>query len=386
MRHTIPIILFVGLLINTRCNDNSGLNIKSNTPEFDIDLFEERILDALTFEAVGFCYVISKDGTAVHAGAVGQRSDGLDADLASDLNAPMYCASVSKVFTAVAALQLIEEKGLTINTKIVNFLPAVWDPGENISDLSFKDLLQHRSGFRNFDVDYQGLKDLIENGIELSDKVYYYENTNIALFRIMIPIMDGTVDKDLVDESVLDVQTSLAYRDYVRDNVFGSADIAANAVSTVPAVTNPTLYYNYPNYQNTRGWEIGSRTGISGGGGWYVSPANVAKFFAYLRFTNDILSENMRLTMDTNFLGWDQGTSTSSANAHGIYHTKNGALGNSNDESTNQGVRNVAMNFPNGVQAVIMINSRGGDHDSSFGSTNLEALVREAFDDSWVVK
>jgi hypothetical protein len=146
------------------------------------------------------------------------------------------------------------------------------------------------------------------------------------------------------------------------------------------------LYYNYPNYQNTRGWEIGSRTGISGGGGWYVSPANVAKFFAYLRFTNDILSENMRLTMDTNFLGWDQGTSTSSANAHGIYHTKNGALGNSNDESTNQGVRNVAMNFPNGVQAVIMINSRGGDHDSSFGSTNLEALVREAFDDSWVVK
>jgi hypothetical protein len=386
MRHTISIILFVGLLITTRCDDNPGLNIKSNTPEFDIDLFEERILDALTFEAVGYCYVIAKDGTAVHAGSVGQRSDGLDADLASDFNAPMYCASVSKVFTAVAALQLIEEKGLTINTKIVNFLPTVWDPGDNISDLSFKDILQHRSGFRNFDVDYQGLKDLIENGIELSDKVYDYENSNFALFRIMIPIMDGTVDKDLVNETDLDIQTSLAYRDYVRDNVFGAADIAANAVSTVPAVSNPTLYYNFPNYQNTRGWGIGDRTTISGGGGWYVSPANVAKFFAYLRFTNDILSADMRQTMDMNFLGWDQGTSTSSANAHGIYYTKNGALGNSNDESTNQGVRNVAMNFPNGVQAVVMINSRGGDHDSDFGSTNLEALVREAFDDSWVVK
>ncbi len=110
---------------------------------------------------------------------------------------------------------------------------------------------------------------------------------------------------------------------------------------------------------------------------------HVAQFFAFLRFTSDALSPDMRTIMDNNFLGWDQGTSTSSANEYGTYHTKNGALGNSSDESLNQGVRNAMMNFPNGVQAVVMINSRGGDHDSSFGSTNLEALIREAFDDSW---
>ena len=92
----------------------------------------------------------------------------------------------------------------------------------------------------------------------------------------------------------------------------------------------------------------------------------------------------MRQEMDDNFLGWDQGTSTSASNEYGIYYTKNGALGNSDDESVRQGVRNTIMNFPNGVQALVMINSRGGDHDSSFGSANLEALVREAFDDSWV--
>jgi D-alanyl-D-alanine carboxypeptidase len=385
MRWPLSLVLLVGLLTYSHCDD--GPVIQANSPVFDIDLFEEKIVDALTGETLGFCYVISEDGTLVHSGALGNRIGGLDGNVASSLNEPMYCASISKAFTAVAALQIIEEKGLTINTKIANYLPTVWDPGPNIADLSFKDLLQHRSGFRNFNVDYQGLKDLIEAGINLSDKVYDYENTNFALFRIMIPIMNGDVSKNLTDETELDNQTSEAYFNYLRDNLFTPIGIPAGAVSLKPKATNPTLYYNFPNFANTRGWDIGDRTLISGGGGWYIAPIHVAQFFAFLRFSNDVLSANMRTTMDDNFLGWDQGTSTSSANAYGTYHAKNGALSNnSNNESVQQGVRNTFMNFPNGVQALVMINSRGGDHDSSFGSTNLEALVREAFDDSWVVK
>lgn len=385
MRLPISILLLVGLLTYSHCDNELG--VKSNTPVFDIDLFEEKIVDALSGETLGFCYVISLDGTLVHSGALGKRIAGLDGNVASSLNEPIYCASISKAFTAVAALQIIEEKGLTINTKIANYLPTVWDPGPNIADLSFKDLLQHRSGFRNYNFNYQGLKDLIEAGINVSDKVYDYENTNFGLFRIMIPIMNGDVDKNLTDETELDEQTSESYFNYLRDNLFVPIGIPANAVSLKPKATDPTLYYNFPNFANTRGWGIGDRTLLSGGGGWYIAPVHVAQFFAFLRFTNDVLSPDMRQAMDDNFLGWDQGTSTSSANAYGIYHAKNGALSNnSDDESVNQGVRNTFMNFPNGVQALVMINSRGGDHDSEFGSTSLEGLVREAFDDSWVVK
>ncbi len=382
MKSSITTSLLMVFLLFSHCAKETD-NLKTNTPEFDMDLFEENIIDALTFETVGFCYVIAKDGNLARSGEIGLRRAGLDGSKGQDLDQPVYAASISKTITAIAALQLLSENGLSINTKITGFLPPTWDPGANVKTLSFKNLLQHRSGFRGFSHDYTSLKNLVEADINLADTVYDYENTNYALFRIMIPYLNGDIPLALTSDSEIDIMTSEKYRDYVQDNLF--EPIGITNTDTKPIGNEPTLYYNFPNYLNTRGWTIGDRTTISGGGGWYISPFDLSMFFAFLFSTENIIDNDARETMLDNFLGWDQTSSVSNSNDYGIYYAKNGALSNNDNESVSQGVRNLIKVFPNGVHIVVMINSRGGDHDSSFGSTTLNGLVRNAFDDAWVV-
>jgi len=376
-------LLLIGLFfIMSSCKKDNDLPLESNSPVFDIDLFEEKIKDGLTFESVGFCYVITDKGILARSGAIGRRIAGQDGIVGQDLNQPMYCASISKAITAAAALKLLEKMGKDELTKITEFIPSHWNPGTNVKNLTIRNLLQHQSGFRGWGVTYASLKGLVEADIDPDDKVYDYENTNYALFRIMIPYMNGDIDLDLIDDAEIDLQTSQKYKEYIQKNLFEPFGITNTDVKPVGA--QPTLYYNYPNYVNTRGWEIGDRTTISGGGGWYVSPIDLANFFANLEFTEEILSNEFKTLMDDNFLGWDQSSSASGSNNYGVYHAKNGALGNSDIESENQGVKNLVKKFNNDIQVIIMINSRGGDHDSEFGSTSLNSLIRDAFDESWV--
>lgn len=54
--------------------------------------------------------------------------------------------SITKTFTAVMVLQLIEEKKLSFDTKLSQFYPQI----KNAQDISIKDMLTHQSGIFNF--------------------------------------------------------------------------------------------------------------------------------------------------------------------------------------------------------------------------------------------
>ncbi|WP_220235667.1 serine hydrolase domain-containing protein [Hymenobacter ginsengisoli] len=57
--------------------------------------------------------------------------------------------SVSKVFTGVLILQLIEEKKLTLNTRLATFFPQI----PNAAVITIDQLLNHHSGLHNFTAD-----------------------------------------------------------------------------------------------------------------------------------------------------------------------------------------------------------------------------------------
>jgi D-alanyl-D-alanine carboxypeptidase len=65
-------------------------------------------------------------------------------------------ASLTKTFTAVMIFQLIEEKKLTLETKLSNFFPQI----ANADKITIEQMLAHRSGIHNFslDADYQEWK------------------------------------------------------------------------------------------------------------------------------------------------------------------------------------------------------------------------------------
>ena len=69
---------------------------------------------------------------------------------------------------------------------------------------------------------------------------------------------------------------------------------------------------------------------------------------------------------------------------YGTYFTKGGSFCNSiaNGACNGQGVRNIVATFPhNGVEVVILGNSRGGNMDN--GSA-LRTMLRDAYDEAWI--
>lgn len=341
---------------------------------FDIELFRDNVDNTLTGEAVGYCYVISQNGQLKYSAQVGKRISGSDGSVNQSIHEPMYTASVSKAITAIAALKLMKTKNISINDKFWTYLPSHWVVPNSIKQLTFRHLLQHTSGIKGtVGFSYASLKNVIEAGVSAADVGNPdYENANFGLFRILIPYM--LVDLDLTmagEDDLINTTTAASYRSYVIGNLFTPLDI--KKVDVKPIGANPTLYYSFPADAAEQGWGIGDRTLLSGGGGWYISCYDLAKFFAYVRFTEDIISNDLRDLMNDNFLGWDQGLSVSANNDHGIYHAKNGGLTNGG-----RGVSTLIKNFPEGVQIAVMVNSVGGD-------LSLNTDMRDAFDNAWVV-
>lgn len=99
---------------------------------------------------------INRDGKTVYNRALGYSKIS-DAEKVRNSDATTFpIASLTKTFTAVMIFQLIEEKKLTLETKLSNFFPQI----ANADKITIEQMLVHRSGIHNFslDADYQEWK------------------------------------------------------------------------------------------------------------------------------------------------------------------------------------------------------------------------------------
>lgn len=129
---------------------------------------------------------------------------------------PFHVASVSKTFTAMAVLKLLQENKLVLDDELVNYFPQFNYPGVTI-----RTLLNHRSGIPNYPYFMDKLwdktkycsnedvlhilitkKDSIEN-IAIPNTKFSYSNTNYALLALLIEKISG-----------------MKYADYMQQNIF----------------------------------------------------------------------------------------------------------------------------------------------------------------------
>jgi len=159
------------------------------------------------------------------------------------------------------------------------------------------------------------LRTLIAQGINLSDKVYHYQNHNFALFRILIPYLNGFDDSGVTD---IGTATSLHYLEYM-NSVYGSyfkvtCDPNASAGTHI-------LSYPYP-AGSSQGIDWGDWTAICGGGGLQLSVDEMGDFLTQLNRDVFLPAEGLQQMYD-NLLGWDYLFANTK---HGRCLTKNGAL------------------------------------------------------------
>lgn len=138
---------------------------------------------------------------------------------------------------------------------------------------------------------------------------------------------------------------------------------------------NPTLGYTFTS-NGVSGIQPGDWITRCGSGGWYLSSVGLLGVMAFRRFSNLILSPASRQLMDFNHLGWmDPDRYSWSKGVYGNYRNHGGDL----TVSGTLGAR--YMEFFNGVQVVVNINSAGGNYlgDNSYQCSVLKWAFENAF-------
>lgn len=118
-----------------------------------------------------------------------------------DQNTPLHIASISKVFTSMAIMKLIERNKINLDQKVNTILE-----GFPYDDITVRNLLSHRSGLPNYanvlwnnkkvmlngekPISNQGVLDVFREykvkQIRPADKGFYYSNTNFAFLALII--------------------------------------------------------------------------------------------------------------------------------------------------------------------------------------------------------
>lgn len=350
---------------------------------FDLDDFERNLIDELEGNTVGFAYSIASNGVSVATGASGPARTGTDtpAEVALVLHSPfkeMYTMSMSKTITAVALLHALDDAGVSVDAPISPYLPSDWSQGPGVWLLTFRSLLTHTSGLAD-GLTFNQLENVINTGTAgtLAFEDADYTNSNFALMRVLVPQL--TIGEDVIDvfSNVLpeaEVYVGL-YEDYVVANVLAPAGVDASWCGPDEAITVQTLGYRFDNLA-LPSYQAGNLSTWCGPTGWHLSAHELTSFLAHLRYTDDLLEDQMRELMDDGFLGWLNPTTFSDyvVGAWGEYR----GHGGDSHVAADPGMTGCMMNFPNGTQATVLINSRANGYPD-----HICTVLRDAYDDAW---
>lgn len=356
------------LLLISSCEDDKNTTL-CNSTAFNIDLFEENVVDALDGKVMGYSYVIMQDGQVVHANAGGRSRNAADGQANMTINDKIHIASISKFITTVAAMHLLENNpDLNENSLVSEYLPPQWNIGEGFEGVTFLDLLAQRAGLNVFGSQnsqacrFDSLALYVASGAT-QPKDKQYTNSHHGLMRVILPRLwdkyrpnDGIIDDDF---------TANVYSSLVQELLFEPIEITASC--DVP-VSNLALAYVNPT-DTDAGRDAGNLTNRAGGFGWYLSSVEVAKFWAYAWYTDTFINDDSRQIMTDNTAGlWNTTTGDK-----GTYFNKVGGWNFGDGESYNC----IALHYPNNVDLIVLTNSNHTD------GTGMVTLGRETYDNSF---
>jgi len=351
---------------------DDSLGFAADTITFDIELFESNVIAAMSGEAVGWALSITFDGHTYNGGhAEGEARTAAEIGpvVAQSPNKDMHVASVSKTLTTIVTLRVLQDLGLTPDEKVAPYLPSDWVLGDGVDDLTFRDFMTHESGFAQQGVggsSYSGLQTLIAEDVGATN--WDYSNANFGLMRVAVAGLLGIDPVDYPAEEP-DVLTAAAFL-VIAHALYGSIGVSVDCAATD---ASPTIQYNFPD-AGAAGYEEPDRLLSCGGYGWFISANELAGVMATLRYTQQLLSTDMREEMFDGFLGlmdpedWSMVTGD-----FGVYQMHGGDWYHGAGE-----LHSCVVAFPIVVEAALLINSERGAIPYQC------SVLRDAFDNAWV--
>lgn len=370
----------------------------TKTVKVDKVKFVQNVKSLFDGNVKGYEAVLLKNGQIVAEAAGGDARSKIDGQAGMTINTPSNIGSTAKFFAGVALLKIfsspkgpLNPAGTSLDTwldgRIYYYLPDIWknDLTAGWKDVTFRELLQHKSGVRAFtqaELDAYKAK-----GIKLSPYLYFtkalkpenrkvreYQNFNFTILTFLIPMLVEptllqTVNKEIYEKKLkandlyITQRLGNEFEKFMRGEVFGKITPTINPSCDAPNEYPKqnrifALAYKYASDQ-TKGIAYSER--VTNGscfaqGGWFVSGHELAAFVANFAATETLLSDEVKAQMFDKDK-WDDRMVWSTYYSN-PWITKN--LGMSKlpgMDGLQDGSRSVLIKLPDNYYALAIINS-----------------------------
>lgn len=340
---------------------------------FNGGAFCDQLHNDLKASVAGYIMRMRQNGTQIYELTWNWAEEPQDGSEGWGPNIRMHVASCSKLVTAIAMTKLFDERSMSFQTKIIDYLPTYWAKGPGVDQVTFGNLLTQRSGF-NFGnnetpSDFAFMKEQVASGTTHVG-TYNYQNMNFGLCRILLSTVNGNIptgaDFALLNDVVWDVTTTQCYEAYITANVFGPGRVSDGSLAHR---TGDALAYNFP--VSGHGWNSGDLTTMAGGAAWHLTVDDLLGIMGAFRRENSIVSQTQAQAMLDAGYGLDLIQST----PMGTMYAKNGGW----SSGSGQTEQCVAFFLPQGVELVVFVNSPIGT-----GNQFLMGTVAQYYSDNLV--
>jgi D-alanyl-D-alanine carboxypeptidase len=319
--------------------------VRQNTGAFNGDAFDA-VVAAATVDVgdISVGAAVLRDGKVLHTAALGMENP--FESRAATIDTSFRIASVSKIFTAVAIMQLVDEGSIELDKPFARQLGVdgpFTDP--RIAVITVRQLMSHLSGFsaahriffgHGVDTWQQAAQSALGEVLQADPgTAFQYSNTNFCLLGLLIEKVTGQ-----------------SFDTAIRERVLQPIGISAHLAPTFDTKRGDALHASSPgrNYMETLG----------PAGGWVATPLDVAKLAAALRdessdheLLDPALVDAMRIRVSVPVEspppanGWSYGM--------GLMLFADGSWGHT---GTIESTHAVVVNRPDGLTVAILISGK----------------------------
>jgi D-alanyl-D-alanine carboxypeptidase len=179
------------------------------------DTVQEQVDDAINYNLDGIIVYVDKKGKAPEFYASGWKNR--ENKTPADPHALFKIASISKLYIAAATAKLINDKHLSLDKSLADYLPELVGRIEYIDKITLRMMLQHRSGIPNFIDDpkfpWSNIPTNVDELLKFSldkpadfkpDSRYRYSNTNYLLIGNILDNILGHSHQQYIQNEILD--------------------------------------------------------------------------------------------------------------------------------------------------------------------------------------
>lgn len=300
-------------------------------PVFNGVLFEEHVRSKLADIVKGYAFAVADRNGAIQARAAGGWAQApQDGNVRMTPTVVSGLGSVTKMMSGAALLHLFERRALAnttvaaqLDTPMLAKLPEKWRfqwRGRNLERITYRHLLQHKSGFRDASCEGKALQplDQLAAGVKIADvgTLRCYNNFNFYLLRYLIvgiayPSEAAAIHNKYESLSLeeytkkVNIETSLQYGRFMRDEFLPRSlerftatcrpqkELAAREAAKGYATKDATSGA----YVHTRADEMDDEFYCASQGSWYASAEGLALFGRNLLYTDRWVSPATRAMM-----------------------------------------------------------------------------------------